>query len=254
MRFPKICGLIDRRILCNYRIDPEYVEKILPAPFRPQIKNGYAIGGICLIRLRQIRPHFLPPHFGVNSENAAHRFAVEWDTDQGKQHGVYIPRRDTSSRLNAFVGGRLFPGVHHHAHFDISEEGNSYSIQMDSNEAHVLVKGSVTPEIPKDSIFDSVQTASHFFKRDSLGYSDSRENGLYDGLELDIDEWAVQAMHIQDIESSYFNDKELFPEGSIQFDHALLMLNLQHKWIGRHSIISKPKTIDASSFALNSRK
>ena len=253
MRFPKICGLIDRRILCNYRIDPECLNQILPDPFRPQIKNGYAIGGICLIRLRQIRPHFLPPALGVNSENAAHRFAVEWDTDEGTQHGVYIPRRDTSSRLNAFVGGRLFPGVHYHANFDIHEEGSGYSLQMDSNDTHILVDGSITPELPSDSVFSSVQDASQFFKRDSLGYSDSRENGLYDGLELDIDEWAVQALHINKIESSYFNNEKIFPKGSINFDHALLMLNLQHKWVGRSSIISEPKVID-SSFALNPRK
>ena len=51
MRLPAISGIIDRRILANYRIDPEVMAKALPSPFRPQLVNGWAIGGICLIRL-----------------------------------------------------------------------------------------------------------------------------------------------------------------------------------------------------------
>ncbi len=57
MRLPVIRGVIDRRILVNYRVDPDVMARIVPSPFRPQIVGGYAIAGICLIRLRRIRPH-----------------------------------------------------------------------------------------------------------------------------------------------------------------------------------------------------
>lgn len=103
MRLPTISGIIDRRILANYRVDPEQMAGVLPKPFRPQIYNGYAIGGICLIRLKNIRPNFLPLPWGLNSENAAHRIAVEWDVDGETKQGVYIPRRDTNSVLNHFA-------------------------------------------------------------------------------------------------------------------------------------------------------
>src|SRR6266851_9194080 len=100
MRIPVIHGLIDRRILVNYRLDPEVLKKLLPRPFRPKIINNVGIAGICLIRLKEIRPSGFPGVVGIASENAAHRIAVEWD-EQGKScEGVYIPRRDTSSRLN----------------------------------------------------------------------------------------------------------------------------------------------------------
>ncbi|MEA2492488.1 MAG: hypothetical protein QOJ29_399 [Thermoleophilaceae bacterium] len=39
---------------------------------------------------------------GLRSENASHRIAVEWDTAVGIRTGVYIPRRDTGSGLNAW--------------------------------------------------------------------------------------------------------------------------------------------------------
>ena len=117
MRLPAIAGLIDRRILANYRVDAQRMASVLPQPFRPWTHGGFAIGGICLIRLKHVRPKFFPFPVGIGSENAAHRIAVEWDLDGKTKRGVYIPRRDTSSLLNAFAGGRIFPGVHHRAKF-----------------------------------------------------------------------------------------------------------------------------------------
>src|ERR1041384_6121900 len=76
---PILNGEIDRRILVNYRCEPNIAARLLPAPLRPQLVNGWAMMGICLIRLTQIRPRGLPAWTGLSSENAAHRIAVEWD-------------------------------------------------------------------------------------------------------------------------------------------------------------------------------
>ena len=142
MRLPIIRGVIDRRILTNFRVDPDVLSSVLPAPFRPKIINGQAIGGICMIRLRDIRPRYFPSFLGTSSENAAHRFAVEWESDGQLMEGVYIPRRDTSSRINAFLGGRLFPGVHYHAEFRVHEHEDAYSVVLDSVDGatHVRVE------------------------------------------------------------------------------------------------------------------
>ena len=56
MRLPIIRGLIDRRILLNYRIEPSILAAILPPPFRPQLVAGQGLAGICLIRLCEVRP------------------------------------------------------------------------------------------------------------------------------------------------------------------------------------------------------
>ena len=75
------------------------MQPLLPAPFRPKLIGGAAITGVCLIRLERLRPRFLPPSFGMHSENAAHRIAVCWE-DEGDEEceGVYVPRRDTDMR------------------------------------------------------------------------------------------------------------------------------------------------------------
>ena len=59
MRITVIKGVIDRRVLANWRCDPDVVAKLLPPPFRPKLAGGYAIAGVCLIRLKAIRPRAL---------------------------------------------------------------------------------------------------------------------------------------------------------------------------------------------------
>ena len=105
---PVIDGEIERRLLVNYRVDPQVIARVLPDPFRPQLVGGAAVAGICLIRLGQMRPRHTPRWVGLRSENAAHRVAVEWDTADGPQAGVYIPRRDSDSWANVLLGGRIF--------------------------------------------------------------------------------------------------------------------------------------------------
>src|ERR1700733_16112093 len=100
MRIPVIRGIIDRRILVNYRVDLQVLAKILPHPFRPKPVSGMGMVGVCLIRLKSLRPKFMPAILGFSSESAAHRIAVEWEESGQHREGVFVPRRDTSSWLN----------------------------------------------------------------------------------------------------------------------------------------------------------
>ncbi|MFN0196663.1 MAG: DUF2071 domain-containing protein [Planctomycetaceae bacterium] len=235
MRIPVIQGIIDRRILANFRVDPDVISKILPPPFRPKLFKEYAIAGICLIRLAHIRPRFFPLPWGLRSENAAHRVAVEWDVNGITQQGVYIPRRDTGSRLNLWLGGRVFPGVHHYATFNVHEtdEALSVSLQSTDGKTHVHVAGNVTDRLPATSVFQSLDEVSRFFEAGALGYSVTRTLGRYDGLELHCDRWHIEPLDVTQIESSYFADETLFPRGSVSFDCALLMRKIAHEWHGR---------------------
>jgi hypothetical protein len=235
MHIPVIRGLIDRRILVNFRVTPNVLAKLLPAPFRPKIVNGSGMAGICLIRLKNIRPKIMPAFLGLSSENAAHRIAVEWDYDGETKEGVFVPRRDTSSRINTFLGGRLFPGKQSHAAFQVHEHDDHYKIELTSDDrhTHLLVEGHVAPELPKTSAFGSLKEASSFFERGSLGYSVSDVPGQFDGLELHSFNWRVQPLAVENVKSSFFENQELFPPGSVEFDSALLMRGIDHEWLGK---------------------
>lgn len=235
MQIPVIRGLIDRRILVNFRVDAAVLARLLPAPFRPKLVNGAGMAGVCLIRLKDIRPRFFPSFLGISSENAAHRIAVEWDQGGEIKEGVFIPRRDTSSRLNTLVGRTLFPGVHHHAAFQVQEHDDHYRIELNSDDrqTHLLVEGNVAHELPSTSIFGSLKEASDFFERGSLGYSVTAKPGQFDGLELRSFNWQVQPLAVGKAKSSFFEDRALFPAGSVEFDCALLMRGIEHEWHGR---------------------
>jgi hypothetical protein len=238
MSIPTLEGTIDRRLLVNYRVDPTYLQRLLPSPFRPKLIHGMGIAGICLIRLKQIRPQGLPVLLGLSSENAAHRIAVEWEEQGHYREGVYIPRRDTSSQFNTLIGGRLFPGVHHHASFQVTEEDETFSIQIasDDGETRVTVEAQIAAHLPENSIFASLEEASAFFAQGSLGYSATNRREKLDGLELHCKNWKVEPLQVIKAQSSFFDDQERFPSGSAELDCTLLMRAIQHEWYVREPL------------------
>lgn len=232
-RPPILQGIIRRRILVNYRLEPRYIEPLLPEPFRTKTVGGYAIAGICLIRLEQMRPKALSLPLGASSENAAHRIAVCWtDESEAEREGVYIPRRDTDALLQLLVGGRLFPGEHHRARFAVEHEGDRIDLRMESADGAVRVEvsGRVAERLEPGSVFGSVDEASAFFERGSVGWSATREAGRLDGLELYTRSWSVRPLTVSHVYSSFFADESRFPPGAVSFDSALLMENIPHEW------------------------
>lgn len=232
MKIPTIQGIIKRRVLINYRAEPSVIQKIIPKDFKLKLHKGFAIAGICLIKLEQIRPKHLPKFIGISSENAAHRIAVEWKKNDEIKQGVFVPRRDTDSTLNHLAGGRLFPSEHHKAIFDIEENKNKidYSMRSKDDDVSLNFNGKLNTDFPIDSVFDSLQEASNFFEKGSLGYSSNKTDKHLDGIYLNIENWKVSSFEINSVKSSFYDDKSIFPEGSIKFDHALLMQNIPHEW------------------------
>lgn len=229
---PTMHGIIDRRMLINFRVKPERIAPLLPSFFRPKLVKGWAMTGICLIRLNEIRPKGLGKVFGVSSENAAHRIAVEWTDHGATREGVFIPRRDTSSKLQSMVGGRMFPGIHHLADFVVDENGDDYRLQMKSRDdaTHVRLFARRAKQLSKGSVFDSLDDASDFFARGSAGYSATGKPDCSDGLELFTTGWQVEPLDVITVESSFFDDHTVFPTKTIKFDCALLMRNISHEW------------------------
>ena len=219
-------------MLVNFSAAPEVVARIVPSPLRPMLAGDRAVVGICLIRLEEIRPRHVPSALGISSENAAHRIAVTWTDDEGKaREGVYIPRRDTDSLLNHLAGGRVFPGEHHHASFDVRDDRDTVELTMKAKDggASVVVRGGNTDTFTS-KLFSSLDAASEFFRRGSLGYSARADGRCLDGITLHTDAWKVAPLRVDSVRSSFFEDTSVFPAGSVEFDCALLMRDVPHEW------------------------
>lgn len=146
--------------------------------------------------------------------------------------------------MNSWAGGTFFPGIHHHARFIVDESDEHFSVTMNSDDgvANVHVAGTVASHLPENSVFGSIRDASDFFKQGSLGYSDTETNGRYDGLELQCTNWHVESLNVHSMQSSYFEDSDRFPLGSVEFDCALLMRHIVHEWHGRADLCCSPQT------------
>jgi uncharacterized protein YqjF (DUF2071 family) len=233
MKLPVIAGIIRRRILVNFRVDPEVMRAQVPGRLEPKLHGDSAIAGICLIRLEQLRPRRVPSLLGISSENAAHRVAVTWqDVDGVEREGVFIPRRDTGSRLNQLAGGRLFPGEQHLADFAVQSGGDGIDFEMKSKDGKVSVRvrGKVASMLPASSGFATLAAASAFFETGALGYSVTSDPRRLDGITLHTRQWKVEALEVADVYSSYFADEARFPKGSVEFDCALIMRDIAHEW------------------------
>ena len=229
---PQVMARLDRRILVNYRVDPDVLAAVLPAPFRPVVVGGQAIAGICLIRLGQIRPAGMPAVARFSTENAAHRFAVHWDAADGLGTGVFVPRRDTDSRLTTLVGGRLFPGWHHRATFAVAEREGHFRVDMTSCDrtARILVAAHEADQVEPGSVFDDVESAAQFFCRAPVGYSSRPDGAAFDGVRLDCDGWNLRPLAVDQVTSSFFDDASWFPPGTIAVDSSFLMRHIDTTW------------------------
>ena len=232
LKIPTMEGIIERRMLVNFRVRPDAVRHLLPECLRPKLINGWAMAGICLIRLKDMRPRGFPAVCGLTSENAAHRIAEEWYEEGATREGVFIPRRDTSSSLQAFGGGRIFPGIHHLAKFKVTEQTGATRLEMRSRDGITSVKLHARPasRIPGTSIFASFADASEFFARGSVGYSATNNPNCCAGLKLHTTFWEVEPLAVDLVESSFFDDPDRFAAGEAHFNCALLMRNIPHEW------------------------
>lgn len=227
-----LTGLIRRRILLNYRVDPGALAAMLPAPFRPKLQRGHGIAGVCLIRLEALRPRGLPSFLGFSSENAAHRAAVEWEEGGERREGVYVFRRDTGSSLARLAGGSLFPVVQNPARFDVAWDGERLDLSMASEDGAVRVrlKGRTAGALPAGSCFGSLEEASAFFAAGSLGFAPAPDGRGVRAIRLRTPVWKVDPFGVEEAASSWIEDPARFPPGSAALDHALCMRDIPSEW------------------------
>ena len=176
---------------------------------------------------------YSPSFLRITSENAAHRFLVKYKNGNETEHGVYIPRRDTDSILNVVLAGKMFSWPHYPASFLVNEADGNYSVKMRSKDDHstLQVQAQLADCFPSDSMFDSIAHASDCFRGCPVGVSPSTKPKEFKTIRLKTKTWAVKPLHVRSLESSYFEDRSLFPDGSIHFDNALLMEGIEHEWL-----------------------
>jgi hypothetical protein len=230
--FPTLEGIIARRILLNLRADPSVVRPLVPPSLELVTQHGNAIVGVCLIRLEQLRAKGVPAVIGVSSENMAHRVAIRFPTKNGMKDGVFIWRRETDQTMVTLLGGRLFPGVHFSAEFNVEETDDaiSMSVKTKNAEADVVLRATKTQTWKPSSAFESFDEMSDFFRRGDCGFSCSLDAERLEGMQLRTLDWKVSPINVETVSANFFQTGTRFPADSVEFDCALWMRSVPHEW------------------------
>lgn len=229
MSRPSIASLIERRLLVNFRLDPEAAARILPEGSRPLLRRGHAVGGLCLIRLAGVRRSGGPPvlagladlagRFGLRTEIAVHRIATVREGPEGPEPGLYIARRDTDSRIGTLTAGLFLPGEHHLARFEVEESPERLRIGFRGADggAQARVEALVADELRGSALFADLDEAARFVREacDGEGYPGRAR------------EFSIRPVELVQAASSYFADPAHFPEGAAEPDSALLMREVE---------------------------
>lgn len=134
--------------------------------------------------------------------------------------------------MNQLAGGRVFGMDQDLACFTVADSGRHIDFDMQSKDGEFVIKvrGDESDHFPNDSCFNSLEEVSAFFEEGGVGYSPRRHGQRLTGIELWTPDWKVGAFEATEAHSSYFEDTARFPAGSIVYDHALIMRDLQHEW------------------------
>ena len=92
----------------------------------------------------------------------------------------------------------------------------------------VKFKGKVASQYDTKSVFPTLDQASDFHAKGSVGYSLSRDKSHFQGMELRLLEWDIQPMHIESAFVRLYD--QTFPTGVAKLDSAMIMRGLKHEW------------------------
>ena len=230
MRAPALRGRIDRRISVFYRLDPMAARSLLPAPLRPRLVRGWALGGVCILRLARMRPRMLPIPLGLASELAWHRIAVEWEEEGRPMHGHYLLRSETDSRLAPFPGARLVPSPDDCTRIEVRSSDAALTARVESGDGTTdLDLAASLGSWRSDALFKSANAARASIASGHVVW-DGDEQGELEGVELRSTGGTAQGLEVVRLASTWFDDRARFPLGAATLDCAIVVRDADHEW------------------------
>ncbi|RKE11944.1 hypothetical protein [Catellatospora citrea] len=104
------------------------------------------------------------------------------------------------------------------------------SFRSTDDETSVDVHARITDHLTGSTLFADLDEAARFFRTGADGYSVSRRPGVHEGLRLVSSRWDVEPAQVLHARSSFYDDRRLFPTGTVELDGALVMRHLPVTW------------------------
>jgi uncharacterized protein YqjF (DUF2071 family) len=223
----------------NYRVAPEALAPLLPAPLEPEIHKGHGWVQVLVSSLRDMRPPGMPALFGTCFYQASYRAAVRYRDAGGEwRRGGYFVRSETNHPVMRAVGNALAEFKFHDfgaADMVMLRDGDRLTVGVDPEPGFPdgrLV--SVVDTRPRDvppagSCWSSLAELQEPLVEcyDALGV-DAEEGHLYI-LTIDRDPWNARFVEPQNVYSEYFDTGPL-GKGAGVLDSVLHLEQCQYRW------------------------
>ena len=222
---PSVRARMRERFIVNLRVPSEALAAELPGCLDPQEVNGWGIVSFCVLDLRRISVAPVPPVVGPRSMSCAARFAV---LDEAGAPSVFVPERQTSSRLGSWFTRRGFSAPQALVDIDVSphEDGGA--------EVHVRAGGTTAFECwlrprtrPQSLAFDGVDDFAAFLAMGERSYGRSRHAGKLTVLDLHKSDAGYQPQTVERIGGSFI---EQWKSLGGEVDSAFRTTDARYEW------------------------
>jgi hypothetical protein len=203
---------VQSRLLVVYRFDPDLADGLLPPTLRPRPIQGYAIGVACYTRLSATR---LFRGRARGSDHLSYRLAVQRADGTG---ATWIPRRETSSWLEARCGSKLLRGEYGRSSFRVKEDTFQIELEVDGERGPEFYLRGEVAAAPLSTLFPNGQALESFLGAGGL----VRPYDVFapEADELDLSEhFAPEPLTVFEARSAFFAEGP-FAECAAQLDSA----------------------------------
>jgi hypothetical protein len=188
-------GRLERCWLFAYQTPVEEARALLPAELEPVTFGGRAFWSVVVCRASRMRPKGIPAFLGISYWHVAYRLYARFIPAGGKAlEGLYFLRSDCDSPLIATVGNWLTEFRFHTAEVRHLEQEEKVLLEVSRTDAPgcAVLKRNVSPRLPRDSAFASLEEAAVRLKYSPAGFSVTQP-GYVDVLSISRDETAWQS-------------------------------------------------------------
>lgn len=223
----------------NYRVDPEALAPLLPAPLQPEVHKGHGWVQVLVSSLRDMRPQGMPALFGTCFYQVSYRAAVTYrDPEGAPRRGGYFVRSETNHPVMRAVGNALAEFKFHDfgaADMVMLRDGDRLTVGVDpepefpSGKLVSVVDTRPRESPPPGSCWSSLEELHEPLVEcyDALGV-DAEEGHLYI-LTIDRDPWNARFVEPENIYSEYFDVGPL-GGGAGVLDSVLHLEQCRYRW------------------------
>jgi hypothetical protein len=114
----------------------------------------------------------------------------------------------------------------------VSEPGDrlDYSVTTEAGDTDVRLGVRLVDDWRPSPLFPAFEDVRSFFAKGDCGFSCSLRGDELEGMQLRTTVWEMSPLEVEHVASTFYDDRDRFPEGSIGLDGAVLMRGIPHEW------------------------